>query len=113
MKGRSGPLDWFLIAVLLLTAVDLTLFGLSRLWPEPFLGVLLVYGLILAIIGLRWLRRLTWGGHIGDVDWGEGRWPLLLILLGVMCVGAFFPMFESIRQAKQPAAASPSAGPRP
>lgn len=105
----SGPLDVFLVAVLLLTAVDLALFGLSRIWPEPFLAVLLIYGLILSLIGLRWLRRLTLGCHVGDVDWGERRWPLLLVLLGAMCVGAFFPMFQSIRQEKQTPAASPPA----
>jgi hypothetical protein len=102
----------FLLAVLLLTAVDLALFGLSRIWPEPFLAVLLLYGLILSIIGLKWLRALTWRCHIGDVDWNVGRWPLLFVLLGAMCVGAFFPMFNSIRQEKQPSATAPQGGPQ-
>jgi hypothetical protein len=108
----SGPLDMFLLAVLLLTAVDLALFGLSRIWPEPFLAVLLLYGLILSLVGLKWLRALTWRCHIGDVDWGVGRWPLLLVLLGAMCVGAFFPMFYSIREEKQATATTPQGGRR-
>jgi membrane-bound ClpP family serine protease len=100
----------FLLAVLLLIVVDLVLVVLSRLWPEPFLGALLVYGLILGLIGLRWFRRVRRARYQGGMDWAQGRRALLLVLLGAVCVAAFFPMFNSIRQEKQTPATAPQGG---
>jgi membrane-bound ClpP family serine protease len=102
----------FLIAILLLTVVDVVLVVLSRLWPEPFLGVLLVYGLILGLIGLRWFRRVRRARYLGGMDWAQGRRSLLVVLLGAVCVAAFFPMFASIRQEKRPSGTTPQVGPQ-
>ena len=94
-KNRREPgfrFDAFVAVTAVLLVIDLILIALSRIWPDPFGVVMLIYGLVLMIPGMRVLARVTGFGHAGDADWNIGRWPLMIALMGLACVLAFIPI---------------------
>lgn len=82
--------DAFLIATVVFLAIDILLISLTGLWPDTVSMVLLVYGAVIGVVGLVGLRRTLGFGHAGDVDWSLARWPLMLALMGLACVLAYF-----------------------
>ena len=95
-RGRRGgrPMGAFAVAAAALLAIDVGLIALARLLPAVFGPVLLVYGLVLAFGGAATFRLLLPGLwiHAGDIDWGVARWPLLVALMGFVCLTAYASM---------------------
>ena len=94
-KNRREPgfkFDAFVGVTAALLAIDLVLIISSRIWPDSVGWVMLIYGFVLLIPGLRLLRSVVGFGHAGDADWNIGRWPLMIALMGLACVLAYLPI---------------------
>ena len=91
-RGSPVRLDAFMVAAAFSLAATVALILLGRLWPETFGMVLLVVGLLLFVGGLSGFRLVAGRQHIGDVDWVVARWPMMVALMGLACVLAYFPL---------------------
>jgi len=94
-KNRREPgftFDAFVAVTAGFFAVDVILIISSRFWPESVGLVMLIYGFVLMIPGLRVLRGVVGFQHAGDADWSIGRWPLMIALMGLACVLAYIPI---------------------
>lgn len=101
-RRQRGLIDIpFLIVAWMLFSIDLSLIALSALLPV-FAKVMLVYGglqFLGGMVTLSWLgftREEGLNAYLSrftyDTDWKFGRWPLLIVLSGLVCLlaaGAF------------------------
>ncbi|HEV3146582.1 MAG TPA: hypothetical protein VGZ47_22025 [Gemmataceae bacterium] len=94
-KNRPEPgirFDAFVAVTAGLLVIDIIWIALGRIWPDSVGMAMLIYGLVLLVPGLRVLARVTGFGHAGDADWNIGRWPLMIVLMGLACVLAYIPI---------------------
>src|SRR5262249_7574121 len=96
--GRNPfRIDAFLIATACFLFVDLFFILLAGLRPEIFGKALLVYGRVLLVPGCVVFVLVTYAtsqGRLredyGDIDWNLARWPLMIALVGLACVLAYY-----------------------
>lgn len=97
-RGPRAEMDIpFLIGVGTFVAFDLMLIGLTALMPAVFGKVLLGFAVVMLIAGWAIFRVLRWEGGLGgwlfpfagDIDWRIGRWALLSLLSGFVCLLAY------------------------
>jgi len=101
LRRKRGPrpeIDLpFLIGVGLAVALDLLLIALAALVPAVFGKVLLGFAILLLIAGWAIFRVLQWEGGLegwlfpfaGNIDWRVGRWAILSLVSGFVCLLAF------------------------
>jgi len=90
-----GPvqIDAFLIATAAFVLVDLVFIPLAALLPGTFGGALLAYGLVLSIGALIVFSAFTKLFGVGDkADWSLLRWPVMIGLVGLACVLAYYSL---------------------
>ena len=96
--GGGIQLGVFALVAGALLLVDGAWITLSALWFDPFGPAMAIYGGILLFPCAVWLsavfRMYRWGGG-GEFDWNIHRWPLLIGLMGLACVLAFFSLRHS------------------
>jgi hypothetical protein len=98
-KQRRSPfrIDAFVIGVAVLLMVDIALMLLAGFWPADFGKALLIYGFVLLVpglVGIRVVRRV--GG--GEIDWTIARWLLLMLLMGLGCLLAYYSFVTRAQQ---------------
>jgi hypothetical protein len=96
--GRRAGVDLpLLVGVGLFLELDLMLIALAALMPAVFGKVLLGFAVVMLVAGWAICRFLHWergraGWRFppaGNIDWRTGRWALLSLLSGFVCLLAY------------------------
>ena len=94
--GSLVQLGVFAIVAAVLLGIDLVWIGLTVCWPDTFGPLMVIYGGVLLFPCALWMaavvRMARWSG---EFDWTIHRWPVMIGLMGLACVLAFFSLRHS------------------
>lgn len=83
----------FAVVTAFLLVVDVVWITLSMVWPDMFGMFMVVYGGLLLLPCALWLSAVVRMTRLsGEFDWAIHKWPVMIGLMGLACVLAFFSL---------------------
>ena len=80
----------------MLLATDGVWIVLTACWPDAFAMPMAIYGGVLLLPCALWMSTVVRRtGLIGEFDWTIHKWPVMIGLMGLACVLAFFSLRHS------------------
>jgi hypothetical protein len=83
----------FAVVAAVLLVIDVVWIALAGLWPETFGILMAIYGGVLLLPCALWMSAVVRRTNLGsEFDWTIHKWPVMIGLIGLACVLAFFSL---------------------